>query len=212
MGCQLVALNFSNPHDTNLSLNDGRFRESGGVGYVEKPPSLLGGTPPTPKRLKVRILSGSCLPKPILVEEDGTVGDVGSSTTDGNGSTSSSSSSIGMDPMVVLELHDVQISLREQVRFVATTHKVRCVNQNGFCPIFQDKGKEFVVENSDVAMLVFRVIDCDVKSTEKNKIACASIPISCLRRGYRSVQLFNEDNTRQGPYLFATLLVYIQYS
>jgi hypothetical protein len=205
-----VALNFSS-YDTNLCLNDGRFRESGGIGYVEKPLSLLGGGPPSPKRLKIRILSGSCLPKPIVVEDDATAskgGDRNSSSIDGGGSSSSTS----MDPMVILELHDVQVSLREQVKFVATTHKVKCVNHNGFCPIFHDKGREFVVENPDVAMLVFRVNDCDVKSTERNTIACASIPISCLRRGYRSVQLFNEDNTRQGPFLFATLLVYVQYS
>lgn len=194
-------------HDTNLCLNDGRFRESGGIGYVEKPASLLGGKPPAPRRLKIRIVSGSCLPKPIVVEEDSSTADRSGTGTDTDGS-----SSTGMDPMVILELHDVQVSLREQVRFVTTAHQVKCINENGFCPIFQDKGREFVVENSDVAMVVFRVVDRHIESPERNKIADASIPVSCLRRGYRSVQLFDEDNTRQGPYLFATLLVYIQYS
>ena len=38
-------------------------------------------------------------------------------------------------------------------------------------------------------------------------IAGASIPISCLRRGIRSVKLFDANNTRSGAFDFASLLV-----
>merc|ERR1712127_1123689 len=36
-GCQLVALNFQSD-DSEMTINDGRFRENGGCGYVLKPP------------------------------------------------------------------------------------------------------------------------------------------------------------------------------
>ena len=41
-------------------------------------------------------------------------------------------------------------------------------------------------------------------------VAGASIPISCLRRGIRSVKLFDANNTRSGPFDFASLLVDIK--
>ena len=61
MGCQLVALNFQT-NDSNLFLNDGRFRQNGGCGYVLKPPSLSGGKKRDSMKIQIRVLSGSCLP------------------------------------------------------------------------------------------------------------------------------------------------------
>lgn len=64
MGGQLVALNFQTD-DSPMTLNDGRFRENGGCGYVYKPHSVL----PTEENsmslnLRIKVLCGSCLPKP----------------------------------------------------------------------------------------------------------------------------------------------------
>ena len=72
LGTQLVALNFQTV-DAPLLLNDGRFRENGGCGYVLKSTSLIELQEPisefneessVPVQLSVRVLSGSCLPKP----------------------------------------------------------------------------------------------------------------------------------------------------
>jgi hypothetical protein len=84
MGCQMVALNFQTS-DTPLLLNDGRFRQNGGCGYVLKPQAVLGEAErQPPMNLKIRVLSGTCLPKP-----DGeTVGET-------------------IDPYVTLSIHDV---------------------------------------------------------------------------------------------------------
>jgi hypothetical protein len=71
MGCQIVALNFQTS-DTALILNDGRFRQNGECGYVLKPRGLLQGPLPTPMKIKVRILCGSCIPKPRGAKNWGT--------------------------------------------------------------------------------------------------------------------------------------------
>lgn len=43
-----------------------------------------------------------------------------------------------------------------------------------------------------------------------DKVATAAIPVRCLRKGYRSVQLYDANNTRTGPFGFANLLVEVQ--
>lgn len=75
-GCQIVALNYQTP-DAAMQINDGRFRENGGVGYVLKPDPLnqaqRGAFHPTegpftadaaPWTVRVTVLSGQQLPKP----------------------------------------------------------------------------------------------------------------------------------------------------
>jgi hypothetical protein len=61
----MVALNIQTP-DEHLLVNDGRFRENGGTGYVLKPSILMmkEDTEPRTTHLEVKILGGSCLPKP----------------------------------------------------------------------------------------------------------------------------------------------------
>ena len=41
-------------------------------------------------------------------------------------------------------------------------------------------------------------------------IASSSVPVSCIRQGYRSVKLFDEKNTRSGPFDFASLLIEVR--
>ena len=64
-GCQMVALNFQTT-DSQLRLNNGRFRENGSCGYICKPSLLTVDTNITvfPVTLEMRILSGSNFPKP----------------------------------------------------------------------------------------------------------------------------------------------------
>ena len=68
VGSQLVALNFQTD-DSAMTLNDGRFRENGGCGYILKPPSVMPidkeeHNPGDRVTLHIKVLSGSCLPKP----------------------------------------------------------------------------------------------------------------------------------------------------
>lgn len=190
LGCQMTSLRFQQP-DTDLAVNDGLFRQIGGMGYLEKPKWLLGeGDRPDPMRLKIRVISGSCIPKLYAAANDA--------------SSTSLDSSID-SPFVILELHDVVFEgANEQLSI--TKHNVKCGNGNGFYPIFDDMGKQFEVETPDVATLVFRI----KKNSERGKdVSTTAVPVSCLRRGYRSVQLYDTDNTRHGRFASAALMVFI---
>lgn len=183
MGCQMVALNFQTP-DQSMMLNDGRFRQFGNCGYVEKPESVLTSEPQIPKVVKIRILSGSCLPKPK-----------GERTGE------------HIDPMIFVNLHDVKLTKRGKEQYYTEKHVTKRADNNGYAPVFADKGQGFTVHNPDVAMFVFQVRDADIGADDQ--IACAAIPISCLRKGFRSIQLYNMHNNRSGPFHCATLLVHI---
>ncbi len=64
-GNQLVALNYQTPC-VQMHLNDAKFRENGGCGYVLKPGYMLpgGAMPKAGYRLVVHVISGQRLPKP----------------------------------------------------------------------------------------------------------------------------------------------------
>jgi len=63
-GNQLVALNFQTP-GLPMQLNDSKFRENGGCGYVLKPAYMLSDvdTPLPPCTITVHVLSAQQLPK-----------------------------------------------------------------------------------------------------------------------------------------------------
>ena len=212
LGCQMVSLNFQTA-DSPLILNDGFFQRNGGCGYILKPNSLRGKDPSTsallpdgPQTLRVRVVSGSCLPKPNG-ESDGEI----------------------IDPYVRVRLHDVVIPdiskngkgsnrfLSSSVyprgnhcaRQVTTLHTTRYVLDNGFSPVWrQNSWAEFRVHN-DMAVLQCCVRDKDYGNDES--VAEAAIPVSCLRSGYRCVRLFDKHNTRSGPFDMATLLIEVEY-
>jgi len=52
-----------------MTINDGRFRQNGGCGYVHKPARILltekESQPGGKMLLRIKVLSGSCLPKPF---------------------------------------------------------------------------------------------------------------------------------------------------
>jgi hypothetical protein len=184
MGCQLVALNFQTP-DTPLILNDGMFRRNGGCGYIEKPVSIMGGARSNKMTLKVSILSAHCLPKPMGAKDGELV-----------------------DPYISVEVHDVCIaSDSEKEEYVATTSQTSAVENNGFCPVWTDANFTFKVHTPDVAMLMFKIIDDDYGYDDI--IASSAIPFSCLRQGYRIVQLYDQNNTRTGPFQYSNLFVKI---
>ena len=187
VGCQMVALNFQT-NDQALRLNDGRFRENGGCGYVLKPSSLLKMQEPTtsprvPLKLSIRVVSGACLPKPKEQKAEECI-----------------------DPYVKVVLYDVKNGYKDTV----TSFNTNVVYNNGFFPIWNEDKFTFSVENSSVAMLQLSVYDKDVLATSDDFVASASIPVSCLRKGLRSVKLFDVSGTKSGAYDFASLLIEVK--
>ena len=186
VGCQLVALNFQT-QDAALRLNDGRFRENGGCGYVLKPLTIMqmheaSDEPIVPMRLTIRILSGSCLPKPRHQKKVGEC----------------------IDPYVKVSIYDIKGGYKE----VSSSFSTAAVPNNGFFPIWNEEKFSFTIENWAVAMLQLTVFDKDIGTDDF--IASSSIPISCLRKGLRSVKLFDAANTTSGAYDFASLLIDVQ--
>lgn len=185
MGCQMVALNFQTS-DTHMALNDGRFRANGGCGYILKPPSVMNGKKPEQIAIKVRVLCASCLPKP-------------------NGARQGEK----IDPYVQVEMHDIRVRKRKE-EIHTTSYCTHPVRDNGYSPVWKDEGHEFLVHHADVAMVVFKVIDQENVIGVDEQISCAAIPVTSLRQGFRSVQLYHFDNHQIGPYKMATLLIQIQ--
>jgi len=184
-GCQMAALNIQTP-DEALLVNDGRFRENGGVGYVLKPSILMmkEATEPRTTHLEVKILSGSCLPKPKGLS----FGDC-------------------IDPYVKISLFDCHDG--KEINSSQTTD---IVSDNGFSPIWKfEDSFHFDVNNSSVAVMQFTVWDKNSLPKFDEVIASASVPISCMRQGIRSVQLFDENMTTSGAFDFASLLVLIKF-
>ncbi|KAL7550595.1 hypothetical protein ACHAWF_013813, partial [Thalassiosira exigua] len=192
VGCQLVALNFQT-EDSNMTINDGRFRENGGCGYVHKPPSVLqnfnGGRKLS---LQIKILSGSALPKPY----GESVGEV-------------------IDPYVVIRLHDVgkrgsaikRTTSSQDDWIEPQERKTSSVRDNGFGPQWRNaEWLSFEVTNADVAMLEFLVMDNDHGFIDD--LMCKSaVPVSSLRQGYRSVQFYDQISQQHGPFGFAKILL-----
>ena len=185
LGCQMVSLNFQTP-DTGLLLNDGRFRENGGCGYVLKPDELLQlqaparKKPPKPLKLTIRVLSGHCLPKPRKKDNSSCI-----------------------DPYVRVAVFDVKNGVKED----AVTYQTGVVYNNGFNPIWNEGRMKFTVENWVSGMLQLTIFDKASPPSSDEFVATAAIPISCLREGLRSVKLTDATNTRSGTLDFATLLI-----
>ncbi|GAX12788.1 phosphatidylinositol phospholipase C, delta [Fistulifera solaris] len=139
-----------------------------------------------PFKIGIRILSGSCLPKPRGAK-------IGES----------------IDPYVTVTVHDVQEKTDGMFVPVLTTHTSSAVPDNGFCPQWNEpRDTEFVIHNPDVALLHFSLIEEDIGLDDK--VGDAVIPVRCLRFGYRSLLLHDRHAiARSGPFAFATLLVHI---
>eukprot|EP00584_Thalassiosira_punctigera_P003728 CAMPEP_0172537354 /NCGR_PEP_ID=MMETSP1067-20121228/8965_1 /TAXON_ID=265564 ORGANISM="Thalassiosira punctigera, Strain Tpunct2005C2" /NCGR_SAMPLE_ID=MMETSP1067 /ASSEMBLY_ACC=CAM_ASM_000444 /LENGTH=888 /DNA_ID=CAMNT_0013322641 /DNA_START=13 /DNA_END=2679 /DNA_ORIENTATION=+ len=202
-GCQLVALNFQTD-DSPMTVNDGRFRENGCCGYVLKPPSVF----PTYKEsdsgakvLRIKVLSGSCLPKPYG-ESAGEV----------------------IDPYVIIRLHDVVKSETMRKSMLAsaddpghddsleiTERKTSPVRDNGYCPQWKDAEYFSFTVNSDVAVVEFIVMDNDRGFIDE--LMCkTAVPVSCLRQGLRCVQFYDQCSSQHGPFGMARILLDVDIS
>lgn len=215
LGCQMVSLNFQTT-DSPLIINDGLFRQNGGCGFVLKSDELRhvhddlskqSTSTKTMRTIRIRVVSGSCLPKP-----------------DGKPKGEC------IDPYVRVRIHDiVQASnanitksgveesngrygvssliprTSNPIHQVATTHTTRYVLDNGYSPVWRENSwAEFKVYN-DLAMVQFSVLDSDYVADDR--VGESAVPVKSLRPGYRNIPLYDKSGSRSGPYGMASLLV-----
>lgn len=179
MGCQIVSMNLQST-DESLLVADGRFRQNGSCGYVLKPAHLLDSSSKREESQQwtFNVLSGFKLPKP-----------------------SGGRKAFVVSPFVRISLYEGSTKAK---RIMYNTQRVK---HNGLNPLWkEDEVFEFTISNPSVAMLVFSVWDKTDEGTE-DFIAASSLPISCIREGYRSIALFDASHTRSGPYAFSSLLI-----
>ncbi len=180
-GCQLVALNYST-FDEHLLKADGRFRRNGSCGYTLKPDFLRSydSVVERPESWKINVLCGSYLPSPD--------------------SKRYNSGSSFINPFVKIHIYGGDQEKRKG------EHITKIVEKNGLNPVFDDMmGLIFKATNPSLAIITFTVWNKTDDGEEF--IAASSIPVSCMREGYRSVPLFDKQNTRAGAFAYACLLV-----
>ena len=138
--------------------------------------------------LSIRVLSGSCLPKP-----------------------SGDKAGEQIDPYVTVSVHDVALDEEGRASYKSSAHSTKAVNDNGFCPVWNEKTAPSVsISSPEIAMIQFSLFESDVALDDR--VAESAIPFSCLRPGLRSIQLFDTNNTRTGAFGMATILVDITIS
>ena len=76
-------------------------------------------------------------------------------------------------------------------------------------PLFVKETCDIVVPEPSIAMIAFTVWDKQEGGC-REFIAGASVPVSRLRQGYRSIALFDSHHSRMGPHFYASLLVHVE--
>ncbi|KAJ8344789.1 hypothetical protein SKAU_G00289820 [Synaphobranchus kaupii] len=186
-GCQMVALNFQTPGE-QMDLNQGRFLQNGGCGYILKPSFLLqpdsnfnpentgGGPGHIPTMLTIRVLSAQQLPK-LNTDKPNSI----------------------VDPQVWVEIHGVGID--------NTRDKTPRVNNNGFNPMW-DCTLTFQLQVPELALVRFVVEDHD-HTTKNDFVGQFTLPFTSFRTGYRHVHLLKADGSSLSP---ATLFIHVTVS
>ncbi|XP_074534141.1 1-phosphatidylinositol 4,5-bisphosphate phosphodiesterase zeta-1-like [Halichoeres trimaculatus] len=191
VGSQLVALNFQSL-GLPMDLNDGRFQDNGGCGYVLKPAVLVSsqrsfdpacsqhGIKPTHLLLKVQlqifvclqVISGSNLPVPR--------------------------SGKALDPFVRVEIHGIPSDSRRK-----NTHTVK---GNSLSPHW-DSDINFTITVPELCLIRFCVRD-QTGFLSSDFVGQYTLPFTSLKKGYRWVPLRSRDGCSLDP---ASLLVFVCY-
>ena len=112
-------------------------------------------------------------------------------------------SGVNINPYVKISVYDYG---RNSIH-----HRTEVAKSNGLNPVWDDKDFEFICYTPSMSMLLFTVWDKG-ETNNGGFIGASAMPISCIREGYRSVPLFDRNNTRSGPHAFSSLLVLAQKS
>lgn len=179
-GCQIVALNYQTG-SLPVWLNQGKFSDNGGCGYVLKPEVLQRVNASLPEKwdaqpkqvlneLTVTVVSGHYLPKPL----------------------GKSVRSEVIDPYVQVGLHGVAA---DTAKF-----ETKSIDNNGFNPSWNEKFT-FKITAPELALVSFIVNDHDVASRD-DLIAQAVVPVTAIVPGFKMVPLFLENGAPSDSYLF----------
>ncbi|XP_019759127.2 1-phosphatidylinositol 4,5-bisphosphate phosphodiesterase gamma-1 [Dendroctonus ponderosae] len=179
-GSQMVALNYQTG-DKPMQLNQAKFRDNGACGYLLKP-AFMSRSDFDP--FDKNSLSGV---EPVTVKIRIIAGRHLSRSKKGIAS-----------PFVEVEL--IGASFDSGIK-----HTTKRIMDNGFSPKWSDECCEFTVYNPSFALLRFAVQNEDVFG-EPNFIGQATYPLTCIRRGYRSIWL---KNAYSEDLELASLLVHI---
>ncbi|CCD72879.1 Phosphoinositide phospholipase C [Caenorhabditis elegans] len=178
-GVQMVCLNYQTP-GLMMDLQEGKFSDNGGCGYVLKPQVMKDDmfvpsdrVPTSPQILHLRILSGQQLPRP-------------------RGSNAKGDSA---DPFVVVEVFGLPGDCAEE--------RTRTVRNDSINPSF-DESFQFQVSVPELALVRFLVLDDDYIGDDF--IGQYTIPFECLQPGYRHIYLLNNEGD---PLEHATLFVHV---
>ncbi|KAF1763508.1 hypothetical protein GCK72_011774 [Caenorhabditis remanei] len=178
-GVQMVCLNYQTP-GLMMDLQEGKFSDNGGCGYVLKPQVMKDDmfvpsdrVPTSPQILHLRVLSGQQLPRP-------------------RGSNAKGDSA---DPFVVVEIFGLPGDCAEE--------RTRTVRNDSINPSF-DESFQFQVSVPELALVRFLVLDDDFIGDDF--IGQYTIPFECLQPGYRHIYLLNNEGD---PLENATLFVHV---
>ncbi|NXM60455.1 PLCZ1 phosphodiesterase, partial [Illadopsis cleaveri] len=184
VGCQMVALNFQTP-GTQMELQDGKFLDNGGCGYVLKPeflrdrnttftPRNVGGYS-KPMSLSIRLISGHQLPP------------------------SSMSKTNKADPIVQIEIYGVP---EDQTR-----KKSSVIKSNALCPKWNETFS-FNIQVPELAMIRFCVED-EVSLVNNEFLGQYTLPVTSLNTGYRKIPLLSKEGVKlESASLFAHVWYY----
>jgi len=184
-GAQIVALNYQTGSEPTW-INDGKFQDNGGCGYILKPKYMreekITFNPElkikATKHLELIILSAWQLPKAVGKENNGK-GEV-------------------IDPYVKVIISGIPVD--------RNSYKTKVVKNNGFNPVWKADYK-IPIANADLATLTLIVSDSDFASSD-DLIGYYSLPVYCMRDGYRHVPLRDKHGKL---YDSASLLVYSKF-
>uniref|UniRef100_A0A4W5QC30 Phosphoinositide phospholipase C n=1 Tax=Hucho hucho TaxID=62062 RepID=A0A4W5QC30_9TELE len=184
VGSQLVALNFQSL-GLPMDLNNGRFQDNGGCGYVLKPFFLRANqwgfnpnkgntlTAPVPVSVScVKVISGSNLPVPR--------------------------SGKALDPFVRVEIHSIHSD--------SCRRHTDTVRHNSLSPRW-DSAMNFTISVPDLSLIRFTVRDQTGLTSEF--IGQYTIPLTSMKKGYRWVPLLSREGYSLDP---ASLFIFIWYS
>ncbi|NXK59680.1 PLCZ1 phosphodiesterase, partial [Sylvietta virens] len=184
VGCQMVALNFQTP-GTQMELQDGKFLDNGGCGYVLKPqflrdcnttftPRNVGGYS-KPMSLSIRLISGHQLPP------------------------SSMSKTNKADPKVQIEIYGVP---EDEAR-----KKSSVIKSNALCPKWNETFS-FNIQVPELAMIRFCVED-EVSLVNNEFLGQYTLPVLSLNTGYRRIPLMSKEGIKlESASLFAHVWYY----
>eukprot|EP00949_MAST-11_sp_MAST-11-sp1_P004218 g4218.t1 len=189
-GVQIVALNYQT-NGSPVWLNQGRFLENGGCGYVLKPPRLIDASSSSssssssvqpqqapPMQLKIRIYSGHYIPKPGNMES----GEI-------------------VDPYVLVKVSGAACGTGSSER------RTSAVKDNGFDPAWDEEFTFDILQDWDLGMLSFEVYDSSMMSVADEVLVQFALPLTCVRAGYRVVPLRTIDGQVSPAYLWCKVEV-----